>query len=95
MKIVIIADVSGSVNHEQLNSILFPVMDSVDRDGNEVWVAFADTQVRAVFRAHKVRENQHQLKLVGHGGTDMRSVRHEVMASMKPDYLITLSDGMY
>jgi len=95
MKIVIIADVSGSVNHRELNNILLPVVESLDEEDNDVWVVFADTQVRAVFRAHKVRENWDQIKLVGHGGTDMAGVRREVMATMKPDYVIVMSDGMH
>lgn len=95
MKVVIIADVSGSVDHAQLNTLLYPVMDALHDGGNEVWVVFGDTQVRAVFSARKVRRESHKLELIGHGGTDMAGVRREVMASMKPDYVLTLSDGHY
>ncbi len=95
MKVVIIADVSGSVSREQLNALLFPTMDGLEAAEHDVWVVFADTAVRAVLRPKKIRFQQSKLELIGRGGTDMQSVRREVAASMKPDFMVIISDGMY
>jgi len=95
MKVTIIADVSGSVPHEQLNTVLFPTIDALESAGHDVWVVFGDTEIRAIMRPKKIRSGQSQLKLVGHGGTDMKSVRQAAQATLKPDFVVTISDGMY
>jgi predicted metal-dependent peptidase len=97
MKVVIIADISGSVDRGKLNRLLFPTMEALERALCEVWVVFADTQVRGVFRPRHLRRDgfDYRLNVLGGGGTDMQSVRHEVQDSMKPDFMVTISDGYY
>jgi predicted metal-dependent peptidase len=95
MKIVIIADVSGSVERLRLDAIVTHTMNALEASDNEVWVVFADHEVRAVLRPKHIRRQSFDLNLIGHGGTDMGAVRYQVMKTMKPDFVVTVSDGMY
>lgn len=95
MKVAIIADVSGSVGRGQLNSVLHPAMDALEEAGHTVLVVFADTEIRATCTPDEVRAGNQRLKLVGHGGTDMATVRHAVLRLINPDFVVVLSDGFY